>query len=478
MGITIVFRMMPKAHLEERNPAYPSASITNLAPIVPSCTRLALERQHTEVHWKVLFPPLPTCNFRRKRAWYDTVLGGAGTILGVSNTIDSEVTRTMLSKTGSDTAHGIQTLGVWLPTSIVPHEEAANLFLEQLNWDRDMWHATEKILINVTRALNLSMCNLQSLQAQIQKERFLRVVSSPSFVQWRSVWNISDDYWLQVHPELTECNQTMCQGMWLQMVVTKPITICRYRVLPVVTATAFYFIRPRGDWFSPQTNLTYDLRGCMTSDKGMTCMNEVMYHETCFTRSEVLCDWYVEPPNDLLFQIGPHSICVATNSYHPQLPRTPFSGCLNNVYVFTWKHQTFKLTNFTWTSRLTAVQWEALRVPWSVSLERFSSALNRSTELQNMIVEHRSNISRLKISTLITKNEVVHVAKEIEQESAHHWWDIFTGMSSTATQYFIPPMFILILVLCTITCMNFCILFYIRRVKRTLAKRMYNLAYQ
>lgn len=384
----------------------------------------------------------------------------------------------MLSNVGKDTAHGIQTLGVWLPSSIVPHEEAATLLMEQLNWDTQMWHATSNILLNVSRALDMTICNLRTLNALIQKERFLRVVTSVSVSQWRSVWNISDDLWVQVHPDLTVCNQSACQGMWVQMNVENPVVVCRYHVLPVITATAYYFVRPQGDWFSPQTNLTYDLRGCSTSDRGITCMKEVMYHEACFTGSQALCDWHVEKPKDLLYQIGPHSICVATQSYHPQLPRTPFSGCLSNVHIFTWKNQTFKLTNFTWTRRLTTVQWEALRLPWTVSLERFSSALNRSTELQRLIAEHRSNISRLKVSTLLTKEEVVHVAREIEQESAHHWWDIFTGMSSTARQYFVPPMFVLLIVLCVITCMNICTFFYIRRIKCSLSNRMYNLAYQ
>ncbi|XP_057703566.1 uncharacterized protein LOC130922667 [Corythoichthys intestinalis] len=451
---------------------------TNLAPILPSCTYLALEKTHTEIHWIVLFPPFPTCAARKKPAWYDTLLGGTGTVLGISNTIDGEVTRTMLSNTGSDIAHGLSTVGLWMPTSIAPHEEAASLFLAQLSWDKGMWDETRKVLTNISNALNMTVCNLQVLNMKLQKERFLRVVTSASVDQWRKVWNISTESWVKVYPEKTICNETVCQGMWLQMTVTKPLLVCRYHVLPVITTNAYYFVRPQGEWFSPQTNLTYDLSGCDTSDKGIACMKQVMYQEACFNATQALCDWYVERPHDLLYQIGPHSICVATMKPHPQLPKTPFSGCLDNVELFIWNNQTFKLTNFTWSQRLTPAQWEALRLPWKVTLERFSSALNRSTLLQKMIEEHRSNVSKLKVSTLIAQNEVVHAAKEIEQESAHHWWDIFTGMSMTARQYFVPPMFILIIVLSILTALNVCVFCYVRKVKRSLTNKMYTLAYQ
>nr|XP_057947625.1 uncharacterized protein LOC131142058 [Doryrhamphus excisus] len=408
-------------------PQHQQVTHPTLVPIVTSCTHMAYQMTHNEIHWEIRLPSIPTCKPRRnKRAWYDTLLGGA-------HIIDA-----------------------------------------YLGWNIDIWDATSEVLHNVRIVLNSTKCTLQMLNAKVQQERLLRTLTSSAVQLWRHLWNISDRVWLQVKPSLTQCNETHCQGMWLEVNVTRPMTICRYRILPLIVGNHYYFLKTHGDWFSPQTNLTYDLEGCDVMDKGTVCLQMQIYRDPCFTNDTALCDWNVEKPEDLLYQVGPHSICVATVNPHPQLPTTPFSGCLWDVHLFTWHNQSFRLTNFSWTNRLSTVQWQALSLPWRVDLTRFSSALNRSETLKHLVKTHLADVSRLQVSTMIARNEVVHAARTIEQSSAHHWWDVFAGMSITARQHLAPPLLVLIICLALMTLLNCCMFWYIRRTRAILSRRIYN----
>uniref|UniRef100_A0A3Q3A8X2 Uncharacterized protein n=1 Tax=Kryptolebias marmoratus TaxID=37003 RepID=A0A3Q3A8X2_KRYMA len=448
-----------------------------MAPDITTCTQMAQTRTSQDVVWQVSFPPLPNCaHHRKRRSWYDTLLGGSGTLLGLSNTIDGEVTRTMLSNTGQHASEAVYQMEVWMPTTVTTQKETAALFQEALRWELKTWKAMADILRNVSEALNWTTCTLQVLNIGLQKERFQRMVTTNNINGWRTMWNITKDLWFLPQADRTVCNDSMCSGHWKQFNVSKVTTVCRYFVLPVITSTGFWFLKIQDDWFDPQTNLIYDLSRCETADKGMVCKLQQGHVNPCLTKDTVLCDWTHEPSRDMLWQIGPHSLCVATTKSHSQLPTVPFTGCLHNVYMWHWGNQTYKLTNYTTGTRLTAVQWQVLQVPWSVSLDRFKCALNDSKILQDLINSHQSNVSSLKVSTLLTAGKVLHAAKLIEQSSAHHWWDIFSGMSPTAKQYVVPPLMLLMMCIAFLTLCNVFTCLYVRRVKREISQRIYNTA--
>ncbi|XP_023816255.1 uncharacterized protein LOC111948292 [Oryzias latipes] len=424
-------------------------------------------------------PPIPACHgVHRKRAWYDSLLGGAGTILGLSDTANTEVTRSMLSSAGQDASQALHSVGAWMPTTVLTQQQAAKVFFAQFGWTVTAVNEAATVLKNVTKALDMTICNVQGLHARLQQDRFKRIVTTNNPHEWRNLWNISDGLWLHIHPEKTICNATACTVRWVQMNVTEHTPVCKYHVLPVVTLTGYWYVILKGDWFSPQTNLTYDLSTCDQTDQGMACLVTSRYREPCLTEDTALCEWYVEKPSDLLWQIAPHTICIATINPHPMLLWTPFSGCLKNVNIWKWKNVTYQLTNFTSESHLTMLQWNVLHMPWKVSLERFICALNRSTDVQKIINSYRSNVSRLMISTVITKNKVVHAARMVEQHSAHHWWDIFSGMSVTARTTVVPPLIILIVIIAVLTLCNILTCVYIRHVRREVSKLIYNLAFK
>ncbi|XP_061668919.1 uncharacterized protein LOC133496874 [Syngnathoides biaculeatus] len=392
---------------------------THLTPILDTCTHLAQAVVETKIYWTIHFPPIPICN-RIKRAWYDTLLGGTGTVLGLANTADNEVTRTMLSNTGEHSARALHQIGVWLPKALVGQKENAKLWKTVFNWDIKLWDEAEKVLQNLTEQSSWTVCSIQTLHAAAQKQSFLRIVTSGNYQEWRMVWNISDSLWLTLHPEHTKCNKNKCTGYWTQYNVTTTKVVCKYQVLPVITTSGYWFLHMDGEWFEPKTNKTFKSDLCDLTDQGLACRLQHAYSNPCLTDSEVvLCDWTREPAREMMWQVGPHTLCVATTQNNSQVPSVLFVGCLQDVHIWRWGNMTYRLTNYSESRRLTAVQWEVLRSPWSMSLERFKCALESSTDIQKLIKSHASNISSLMVSTMVVKGEVVHAAKLVSSLVGH-----------------------------------------------------------
>ncbi|XP_078077827.1 uncharacterized protein LOC144499581 [Mustelus asterias] len=458
-------------------PNKPIIEQTQFAPVLHTCRKMANQLTHTEVHWTVILPSLPTCSgARRRRAWYDTLLGGTGTVLGISNAADNEVTRTMLSDTGYSTSHGLHTVGIWMPTVVKTQVETARILLRTLDWEKRMWNATQELMHNITAALNMTICNIQGVHMRVQQERFIRIVTTGNSHELRELWNISDTLWVQARSDKTVCNKTACTGHYTLMNVADVISVCKYHVLPVITLHGFYFLRTNGNWFSPKNNWTYDLSTCEDTDRGLACLTMTRYRDPCLTDDTALCEWRVEKPRDILWQIGPHAVCVATIHRHPLLPQIPFSGCLKGVYIWHWANKTYKLTNYSTESRLSTAQWKVLHMPWRVSLDRFKCALNQSTELKHIIDSHKSNVSRVMVSTFIAGEQAVHAARMIENESAHHWWDLLTGISQMARRYVLPPLILIFVIVAVLTCCNVLTCVYVRRVKQGLESTLYHTA--
>lgn len=131
------------------------------------------------------------------------------------------------------------------------------------------------------------------------------------------------------------------------------------------------------------------------------CMLNQGYTNPCLKQADALCDWTDEVPRDVLYQVGPYTLCVATMHFHPQLPTAPFSGCLTQVHLWTWGNHTDRLMNFTRASALTRIQWEQLHdARLGVSLEQYRSTLSSSKELKQLVKDHKHNVTQLKVATV------------------------------------------------------------------------------
>ncbi|XP_061677934.1 uncharacterized protein LOC133501857 [Syngnathoides biaculeatus] len=331
---------------------------------------MAQARVKTRVYWEIKFPDIPHCT-RRRRAWYDTLLGGMGTLYGVANAADNEVTRTMLSNTGQHASEAIHQVGVWLPKAMIGQLENTGVWKKAFTWELKLWNETYDALKNLSHMGNWTTCALQMIHAEAQKKRFQRIMTTGNYHEWRRVWNICSKLWLQLHSERTKCNSTYCAGYWTQYNVSTVKTICKYQVLPMITTTGFWFLHLDGEWMDVGTNTTYKMKMCDETDRGMACILQQGHSNPCLTDSEaVLCDWTREPRREMLWQIGPHALCVATMQNNSQVPSVPFVGCLYNVHLWHWGNQTYRLTNY-------SVQWDVLKNPWNLSLERFKCALEQ-----------------------------------------------------------------------------------------------------
>lgn len=125
-------------------------------------------------------------------------------------------------------------------------------------------------------------------------------------------------------------------------------------------------------------------------------------------------------------------------------------------------------------SRLTQLQWDVLHNPWRLSLDRFKCALDRSTELEKLIEQHTTNVSSLMVSTLFIKGQVQHAAKMVQQSSATHWWDIFSGLSVTARKTLMPPLLLLITAIMCLTLCNVLTCVYVRRVRYKIERILFH----
>ncbi|XP_061677232.1 uncharacterized protein LOC133501463 [Syngnathoides biaculeatus] len=190
-------------------PGKPNATRTHIAPVLDTCTHMAQARVKTRVYWEIKFPDIPHCT-RRRKAWYDTLLGGMGTLYGVANAADNEVTRTMLSNTGQRASEPIHQVGVWLPKAMIGQLENTDVWKKAFTWELKLWSETYDALKNLSHIGNWTNCALQMIHAEAQKERFQRIMTTGNYHEWRRVWNISSKLWLQLHSERTKCKYILC----------------------------------------------------------------------------------------------------------------------------------------------------------------------------------------------------------------------------------------------------------------------------
>lgn len=104
-------------------------------PIASNCINTSLSNQEIQVTFNIatlnVFICNPSSHKRKKRAWYDTLLGGTGTTLGILNGIDLETVRSKLAAAGKDSVDALHILGDWSPMLLAPQ-------VAQLSLDRSM----------------------------------------------------------------------------------------------------------------------------------------------------------------------------------------------------------------------------------------------------------------------------------------------------------------------------------------------------
>lgn len=123
--------------------------IAHVVPIIPTCQQMAMGLHHQTVNWKVQFPLIPKCK-RSKRSWIDTLLGGSGTLLGVSNLVDNQITSAKLSKTGQYTSDGLLKVAKWMPSVVKSQQDSFGLWADAYDLRTEQLNLTEDAMSNIT----------------------------------------------------------------------------------------------------------------------------------------------------------------------------------------------------------------------------------------------------------------------------------------------------------------------------------------
>ncbi|XP_074077196.1 uncharacterized protein LOC141512291 [Macrotis lagotis] len=176
----------------------------SIVRVPKSCVNTSISQHKIVLHYKVSFPPLLPCN-KFKRAWYDTVLGGAGTGLGIVNSIDLETLASRLRSAGQDVYQDLTVNANWLPMTIQPHQNTLRYQGQFLQVFNDSVLANFKFDDNVTRLFKWTKCSLQNMYTLIQKENAQRLLQVGDTHIWDSVLPRMVKYWKQNKPEQARC---------------------------------------------------------------------------------------------------------------------------------------------------------------------------------------------------------------------------------------------------------------------------------
>ncbi|XP_036590210.1 uncharacterized protein LOC118827963 [Trichosurus vulpecula] len=437
-------------------PAAPESP--GIVRVPKSCINASISQHKIVFHYNVTFPPLANC-VRRKRAWYDTLLGSAGTGLGIVNSVDLEALASRLRSAGQDVSQAVNVQ--WLPTTILPHQNTLqyqNQFLQVFN---DSTLVNLDLMENISMLFDWTECSLQNLYTLIQKENAQRLLQEGNTQIWNNILDLSK-VWRKPKPENIECTPYWCTGTIVLYRVKTWTVMCQFHVIPFVLYKYFALPHIYGnyiDWY----NVTHTLSDCIVTDGGMVCGMMTRQMEPCLlSHSSNLCDLTLFPVNNfsMICEVSTQHICIASNNHTDLLSvdvtAIPFSGCLSNVSFLRWRGNNFYfspdtdiVTNFAWVP-------QSLPLPHvSLSLYPLINILNQSAEIKKLLESNQRGLNEHRIRTLITAGRLVEASHLVTSDTNHHWYD-FLFKSSTATMYFnslaIPILILALFFLCLCIC--------------------------
>ncbi|KAM5164862.1 uncharacterized protein ACMZJ9_007287 [Mantella aurantiaca] len=403
-----------------------------------TCERVGQHAQKTELSFEISFPPAKKCKYRR--AWYDTLLGGYGTLTGTLNGFDIETLANRLHNAGSKINDALTLQARWMPTVWAPLKLQAKIDDDLLDIINGSNIFTYNVDTNISRVVNWTICSLQTLQQQQQKGLFQTMLMTGNEEVWRTVFSslVRTEHWLDIKAPKVMCNDTYCKGRLTLYNVTKSSIMCKYVVLPLL-------IGPKGDqhfWvptFNGQVidndNRTHDLTFCDDTLEGKICKLQSAVYEPCLLQNTVNnCEWTIMPTSyRWMVEIAPQVICVVTD--RPVVPkmRVPFAGCIHNITVLQWENETFMLKPDVQMTYRT--HWESTRmdVPtWDLNLTKLHRLIEESQQVKDSIKHLNRSIIARQLSTTIVAGQIIKVGSAIADATSHHWWDVFMGYSPSA----------------------------------------------
>nr|AAM47030.1 freeze tolerance-associated protein FR47 [Lithobates sylvaticus] len=381
--------------------------------------------------------------------------------MGVMSGIQMEMIQNKWKHAGGHIADGLIITSQWLPTTFetqISQVQLTKYLNAMVNYtiiaSLELWRRDQKFI-------NLTQCAFSTLSYHIQVNRAREELQSGNYHTWLKYFKGLDleNTWFEVPGREIECEEQWCAGRFNIYMVEGIEVMCKLIVMPLLVGEdppEFWYPEIYGHYADTQDR-THDL--CLLKHQSNICK---------FQRMPVHI-------GNRFMEIGPQHICLITNDNDTMrsLNRTaPFSGCIMNVKVFKWLNDTFifesdadKTFNREW-----AVDNLTDTTPFVISLEPLLQVLKESEILRKYIETHEHYLRNNLLSAIIDKGKLIHLSSQIKEETTHHWYDVFSGWSPTATKTFswiFSPILILILGLAIVTVINCCIYARIkRRVKR------------
>ncbi|XP_041438795.1 uncharacterized protein LOC121400092 [Xenopus laevis] len=439
-------------------------NLGHIKRLTATCIPVATIGQKIILHINIVFPAKRSChNARRKRAWYDTLLGGYGTLAGTLNSFDIETLANRMHKAGGLTNDAVVWQAKWMPTIWAPLQQQVEIDKNINNMELEVNNFSLNFDTNMKKFVNWTVCTLQTIYEQQQKDNMKTLLMTGNEQVWRTVFNRTQE-WIQIYPHQMVCNDTICKGTVILFNITRPTIMCKDIVMPLIISGYFWQPLFVGAYIDNK-NRTHNLENCEDTYNGKVCKLQSSVYEPCLLQNSInQCLWTVLPLSyEWMLEISPQVICVVTNQSVIPKMQTPFVGCIHNVSAFTWQNQTFLLSpnemiNIThiWTPHV-------LDPPnWNLSLHRLERIMNSSNEVRDVIVRLNNSLAAHQLYTTIVAQKIVKLGSTIADATSHHWYDVFTGYSPSAEHMFsvlIHPLLIIMICMCILTIWN-CYVFY------------------
>lgn len=276
-----------------------------------------------------------------------------------------------------------------------------------------------------------------------------------------------DGVWFQVKGDKIECEEKWCVGRFEAYRVADVMEMCKIVVMPLVIKDEFWYPEIYGKYVD-KGNRTHDLTLCEGTNKGMVCGRSSPVYEPCLLKYQTsICKMQRTPinVNNRFIEIGPQHICIITNDNRTMSAlnkSAPFAGCIKKIKILQWGNDTYLFEPDA--DKIFSSVYEVHNLtdttPFIISLDPLKQVLEQSELLRQHIETLEHTLQNNLVSAIIDKGRLVHLSSQIQQDTAPHWWDIFSGMSSTATNTFhwlLSPMVIIILILISLTITNICV---------------------
>ncbi|XP_063809101.1 uncharacterized protein LOC135018576 [Pseudophryne corroboree] len=379
-----------------------------------TCKNVGTQAQKTVLVTQVVFPPNNRqCISRQRRAWYDTLLGGYGTLTGVLNRIDIETLANRMHSTGSKLNDGLTLQAKWMPTIFEPAKISAGidtLMNQLINASNDFAVGFDT---NITKCINWTVCTLQTMYEQQQKGVMQTMLMTGNEQVWRTIFNtsVSRDAWIHLEAAKMICNDTICQGILTMYNVTKVIQMCKYIVMPLLLGPSggewYWFPTMKGEYID-ENNRTHDLSICTPTLQGKICRVQSAVYEPCLLENGVnLCKWIVLPlSHTMMMEVAPQEVCLVTDTSAIPGMVVPFSGCISNVSSLTWENETFIL--YADREEHVTKYWspQNLSIPqWDLKLDKLHTIMKQSKVIEDHIKYLNQSIVTHQVTTTIIADQ-------------------------------------------------------------------------